>query len=139
MTIKFYKTIAILLSVVVINANCFSIYRNTNKRLQSVVEMSLEEPSSSLSSSTEISKFFFLLLISSGLNFVIMNKNLEPLVNTVNNIGKNQVELANKQSELDLKISAAGFGLAGSLALFAGAGNIVKILEYWDKKSDTQK
>jgi hypothetical protein len=101
--------------------------------------MSLEEPSSSLSSSTEIYKFFFLLLISSGLNFVIMNKNLEPLVNTVNNIGKNQVELANKQSELDLKISAAGFGLAGSLALFAGAGNIVKILEYWDKKSDTQK
>ena len=115
--------------------------------------MSLEEPSSSLSSSTEIYKFFFLLLISSGLNFVVMNKNLEPLVNTVNNIGKNQVELdlkisavgknqvelASKQSELDLKISAAGFGLAGSLALFAGAGNIVKILEYLDKKSDTQK
>ena len=109
--------------------------------------MSLEEPSSSLSSSTaEIIKPIFLLLISSGLNYLIMNQNLQPINNQMvlisnkqTEMSNKQTELSNKQTELDFKISAAGFGFAGSLAVFAGAGNIVKVLEYWDKKYNTQK
>ena len=48
-------------------------------------------------------------------------------------------QLKTMQEGLDLKFNSAGIGAAVSLAVFAALGNVVKVLEYFDKKSERAK
>ena len=84
-----------------------------------------------------------LIVTASGIvSNVMLDQKLSPISNMQVELSKNQKELTSSQKELsnrvaevDFKFNAAGIGTAVSLAVFAGSSNIVKVLEYIDKKS----
>ena len=84
-----------------------------------------------------------LIVVASGIvSDVILDQKLSPILNKQVELSTNQKELSsflkvlsNRVSEVYIKFNAAGIGTALSLTVFAGAGNIVDVLEYIDKKS----
>jgi hypothetical protein len=47
--------------------------------------------------------------------------------------------LGDKVTYLDTKVNAAGYSVAGAIAIFAGSANIVKVLEFFDKQASNKK
>ena len=52
---------------------------------------------------------------------------------------KADTSTSNLLSDLKYRFDAFGIGSAVSLGVFAGSGNIVKVLEYFDKKAENDK
>ena len=68
------------------------------------------------------------------------------LVKTVSSIQTQQTkfeaqlsELGNSVSYIDLKFNSVGIATDAVVGLLAGSGNVVKILEYVDKKEDDKR
>jgi len=74
-------------------------------------------------------------------NLTQLTTNLTQLTATVKDIQREQAEMSTslklvqkEQSTLNLKADAVGYASGLLLAVVAGGGNVVKVLEYFDKK-----
>ena len=68
-----------------------------------------------------------------------VNTNFNRVQNEIAAIKADTYTSNSKLSDLKYRFDAFGIGSAVSLGVFAGSGNIVKVLEYFDKKAENDK
>jgi len=68
-----------------------------------------------------------------------VNTNFNRVQNEIAAIKADTYTINSKLSDLKYRFDAFGIGIAVSLGVFAGSGNIVKVLEYFDKKAENDK
>jgi hypothetical protein len=77
------------------------------------------------------------------INFLKLEESQKKLTTMVDDLKINSDESQNKLTlkvdDLKVRYDVAGYTLIGTGFIFAGAGNIVKILEYFDKKLGSKR
>ena len=64
---------------------------------------------------------------------------MKKMQNEITSVQSNAYIANSNLSDLKYRFDAFGVGSAVSLGVFAGSGNIVKVLEYFDKKAENDK
>ena len=83
-------------------------------------------------------KIFLATIVSSVISIISLYLTITLKID-VGTLKTDVGKMKNDMNDLKYRFDAFGIGAAVSLGVFAGSGNIVKVLEYFDKKNDKVK